>query len=317
MTVEQAIIVKLIARDDPLRLAALHVAMDEVPGPENRPGARVRELIEAETRSDAAGVRVEPVFGAFVDGRLASAVAVVDSPGRSALVFAPQTLREDTARLQATTEALSEVLVAARHAGVHVLQALVTPDAMGLAVALERAGFRYLTRLLYLERPCDEIPVNLGKSPGVDWLTYTPQRSKLFCEALEASYAQTLDCKELVGLRRTEDVLAGHRAAGAHDPNLWWVAMRGSAPVGVLLLARIPSVSAIELVYIGVAQPSRGQGFADVLLRRAAETVRTEGAKCLTLAVDRANRPARSLYARWGFRRRFARDAWIASPHHS
>ena len=137
----------------------------------------------------------------------------------------------------------------------------------------------------------------------------------MFCEALDASYAQTSDCKELVALRTTEDALAGHRASGSYDPRLWWVALRDSTPLGILLLARIDAASALEVVYIGVAQPMRGQGLADVLMHRAISAARRESATSLTLAVDRDNAPARALYSKWGFVQRFARDAWIATPH--
>jgi ribosomal protein S18 acetylase RimI-like enzyme len=198
---------------------------------------------------------------------------------------------------------------------VELLQALVAPGAEGLARALRGSDFRFLTRLLYLERAVTAPEPFRARVAGLEWLPFDPARERLFCEAMEASYAQTLDCKELVGLRTTENVLAGHRASGSYDPRLWWVAIRDSTPLGILLLARIDAASAIEVVYVGVAQSMRGQGLADALMHRALAAARRESATKLTLAVDRDNAPARALYAKWGFRERFARDAWIATSH--
>jgi ribosomal protein S18 acetylase RimI-like enzyme len=131
---------------------------------------------------------------------------------------------------------------------------------------------------------------------------------------LERSYAQSLDCPELTGVRTTSDVLAGHRATGEFDPGLWSVAMRGEEPVGILLLAPIPNASIAELVYCGVAQPARRKGVAHALLLRALTLTRSVSATSLTLAVDHRNVPARRLYDRWQFVPFAARAAWIATP---
>jgi GNAT superfamily N-acetyltransferase len=111
-----------------------------------------------------------------------------------------------------------------------------------------------------------------------------------------------------------EDILAGHRATGEHDPGLWWAAVRGGRPVGVLLLTRFPERRSLEVVYVGVAQVVRGQGVGDALMGLALEVCARLSATTLALAVDSANTFARRMYDRWGFEQTGARDAWIATP---
>ena len=116
-------------------------------------------------------------------------------------------------------------------------------------------------------------------------------------------------------MRTAAEVLAGHRTSGLFDPAHWWVVMRESQPVGVLLLCGVPGRAALEITYIGVAQPVRGTGVANALVKRAIEAVRSVNAGTLTLAVDRRNLPARRLYQRWFFRPIAMRDVFVASSH--
>jgi GNAT superfamily N-acetyltransferase len=166
----------------------------------------------------------------------------------------------------------------------------------------------YLKRAVSLGAPSTPAPL------GLEWVPYAPDRETLFERAIQRTYVQSQDCPELTDLRETADVLAGHRATGVFDPGLWWVAMRGDEPVGAILLNRLETEPALEVVYMGVAQLARGQGVADALLARAVDQAAGIGANILTLAVDQRNTPARRLYARWAFVETGVRDAWIASP---
>jgi len=296
----------------PEGLAALHLAMDAAgPGPGVSATSRVAEVVEHATRRSGG---LELLFGAYHGGRLVSAAVASESPGASALVFVPSLglnhLRED-----AGVAVLSALLEAAWNRSLKLLQVLLAPEATSLARVLSRAGFRYLTRLLYLRRdvPGPPRPAHTG-NPRLTWLSFRPDREALFCRALEESYARSLDCPELIGLRTMPEVLEGHRATGEHDAKLWWVALRDESVVGVLLLTRLAGRSAMEVVYVGVAQPARGQGVADVLLGRALDTCLTESVRTLALAVDHGNTPARRMYERWAFGQTGVRDAWIASP---
>jgi GNAT superfamily N-acetyltransferase len=220
--------------------------------------------------------------------------------------------------VEAAESALAALYQASRQRGLVVIEVLLPPADVRLPDVLSRAGFRHITRLIYLQRECSAAP-QAGphcclSSKDLTWDSYRSDTHRLFCEAVEASYVQSLDCPELGGLRKTDDVLAGHRAAGDFDPGFWWVASRGGVPVGVLLMNCFSSTGLAEIVYMGVAQPARGTGVADALLDQAERLAGGAGVKQLALAVDARNIPARRVYTRWRFTETGAREAWIATP---
>jgi mycothiol synthase len=289
---------------------ALHLALNAVaPSPPEPHASPVRDLLAQVARQS---LRLEPLFGAYRAGRLVSAAAAVESPGASAMVFAPSEgltpLRED-----AGVAVLERVKEAVWDRSIKLLQVLFKPEAPAFARLLDRAGFVYLTRLLYLQREARGATPSAADCAQVDWLPFTEEHEGLFLTALSASYVQSLDCPELKGIRTPREVLEGHRATGIHDPQLWWLALRGGEIVGVLLLTPLAGQSRMEIVYIGVVASARGKGVSDALLARALALCRRHGANILTLAVDHANTPARRMYDRWGFVHTNTRDAWIAT----
>lgn len=97
-----------------------------------------------------------------------------------------------------------------------------------------------------------------------------------------------------------EDIVAGHRATGEFDRNLWFVLCDGATGAGVLLLTRVPRSDVIELVYLGVVPAYRGRKVGDLLMRHAAAVISASRYTRLSLAVDAANLPAMKLYWRHG-----------------
>jgi len=290
-------------------ISALHVALD-APGDRSGQIARpVQELLDAVQRTQA-GTNL--VFAAYRRHHMESAVAAFSGGGAAAIVYVPH-LHYSKRTLQATQDAAGVLCEAAGEASIKLLEVLVDSAAEHAAHVLERCGFRYLTRLVYMNRPISGPVADSPVAPDLAWESYTSEREAVFLRALEVSYAESLDCPELTGLRTTKEVLEGHRATGEFDPAQWWVVSRDREPVGVLLLCGVPGQAAMEIVYLGVAQPVRGQGVANALIHRAMDTCRQQNAKDLTLAVDSRNRPARALYQRWRFRPIAMRDAWIAS----
>lgn len=292
-------------------LTAIHIALDAQPTGRGDAAEAVVEL------QAAAGRQVDTpllVFGGYRSRRLVGAVLAYDGGGSSALVYVPR-LQPSASQRTAVSDCLLALHTACKVREIKILEALLESDAHDAARSLERAGFRYLTRLVYLSRQVPGQQVDVTVADDVQWLSYTPDREGLFCRALDASYAESLDCPELTGLRTAEEILAGHRAAGLFDPAHWWVVTRENQPVGVLLLCGVPGRAALEIAYVGVAQTVRGTGVANALVKRAIETVRSANAVTLTLAVDRRNLPARRLYQRWFFRPVAMRDAWVASSH--
>ncbi len=301
---------QLSARDADF-IPALHLALD-VP---EVAGGDVAEPVEAflgapgrqETKSLL-------VFGGYRNQRIECAVFAYEGGGSSALVYVPR-LQRSGANRAAVSACLQELRAVCKLRGFKILEALLEADADVAARSLEGAGFRFLTRLVYLSRQIPGQHVNVKVSEDIQWLSYTLEREEFFCRALDATYTESLDCPELTGLRTAEEVLAGHRSSGLFDPAHWWVVARENQPVGVLLLCGVPGRAALEIAYIGVAQSVRGTGVANALVKRAVEAARSVNAATLTLAVDRRNLPARRLYQRWFFRAVAMRDAWIASSH--
>ncbi len=302
--------VRLLRREDPNHSTALHVALSAgLPGRAGRPDRRVAGLL-ADSRDRS--LSIELLVAAFQGEECLSAALAVESPGRAALVFVP----EDAAaadRCQATIACLQALQHAAMERRIILLEMLLPLDSERLAVSVRASGFRYLTRLLYLRRTVDPAACRLGPADDLRWVTYGAGQNELFADVVERTYAQSLDCPELTGLRPMSDVLAAHRAAGVFDPTLWSLALRRDEPVAVLLLNRLPRQPALEIVYMGVAQVARGTGVANDVLRRAVDAAGRLSATSLALAVDQRNAPARRVYARWGFAEFAARDAWIVT----
>ena len=225
--------VRRIPPDDVDYHRALRLAVDPGPSASRTSKPLVADLLAAGSRP---GCSLDLVFGAYQHDRLISTCAALESPGAAALVYVsdPNDSELKTRAVQAALEALK---AAAGERSLKLLEILQDPNGVDLAPTLKDAGFRYLTRLLYLRRYTHRSDPPLGETPGLTWVSYTPQVVALFCQALEASYVQSLDCPELTGLRPTTDVLAGHQACGIFDPSLWWVAKQGDRPVGVLLQA--------------------------------------------------------------------------------
>lgn len=306
--------IRLIPAASPDHHVALHLGFDVDPPPRGRaPASAVMHLLANVQRGTAS---IDLLLGAYRDDELVAVCLGVESPGAAALVVVSSDLVKKE-KLRATVALLKALQPLAWQRSIALLEVLVPPDSPAVGRALREAGFHRLTRLVYLERRIAIRGPSPNPSVGLTWIPYTSEREPLFEEAIDSTYVQSSDCPELTGLRRTADVLAGHRATGVFDPALWWVAERAGAPVGVILLNRIPSDRVLELVYMGVACEARGTGVGDALLRRALESDVGTGAKTLALAVDERNTPARRLYARWGFGETGTREAWIVSPSHT
>src|SRR5690606_2604680 len=127
-------------------------------------------------------------------------------------------------------------------------------------------------------------------------VTYSPDTHADFAATVQASYEQSLDCPALNGLRDIEDVLAGHRATGDFDPNLWTLLLEHDRPIGVSLLARLPYADSCELVYFGLVPAARGRGLGHLAMQHTLATLARTDLSRLTLAVDANNLPAYRLY---------------------
>ncbi|MHC4127185.1 MAG: GNAT family N-acetyltransferase [Planctomycetota bacterium] len=248
------------------------------------------------------------------DGRFDSTVLAVPSPGRTAMVFAshPAAATQTESIAQLIDHACRQVAAW----GVELAQALLDPSEDLDHRMLEAAGFLELAVLSYQERPIAKTtPPRPQWPPGVR-VRVEPYRNELerdLATILNRSYEQTLDCPGLYGLRRTEDIIAGHKATGRFDPSLWTLLWVDEQPAGVALINPFPGHKTSELVYIGLAPFARGRGLGRPLLRHGLCLLQGRRERSLTLAVDQRNTPALALYGAEGFQQAVLRVAMIRS----
>lgn len=246
--------------------------------------------------------------------RVRQAVLAVPSrpgTGRTAMAFTSQPgSEEEQAEVAAVLDRASRNLP-----GVRIVQGLLEPEETGALGAFRKAAFIGVGDLLYLRRswaPPGPIPPG-GWPEGVEVANWRPGDDPAVLEALDRSYAQTLDCPELCGLRDTRDVLDSHRSAGRFDPALWWIVRKGGCPSGALLMNPAPAQGNVELVYLGLAPELRGSGVARRLLSTGLHALAGRDERDVTLAVDTRNAPALRLYESQGFRP-FARRTALVRP---
>ncbi len=248
--------------------------------------------------------------------RVRQACLMVPGSGRTAMFFLsePAPGGDPGGNPVAYSERIACITAACGHAEaemaatVRLFQALPEPGESWLIGAYLGAGFQQISELEYLRRPRQWLrKVKPRAMPdGLRFVSVSEidssERTRVLMTALERTYAQTLDCPELCGMRETADVLDSHLKTGQFDPRIWTLAMLNGEPQGCLLLSRVPEQRACELVYLGLAPVLRGMGVASGLLAHGLELPLGDIVDSITCAVDGRNTPAKALYDRFGFR---------------
>lgn len=279
------------AQPEELR-AAFHLFFRKLPHDEQsrRVERGLRLIREGEYRPDSVWLAVA--------GKVIAGVLIAQAlPGASAILWPPvvQELSEEDRLADALVRHAKTVL---RRQGTRVAHALLTEDELKDAEALVRNGFSRVTRLWYLRHDLQSVPSWESSLTFRACLECDPE---LFQQTLMRTYVGSLDCPELNGVRSAEEILAGHRAQGQHNPSRWWLACSGREPVGVLLLSDVPSLGGWELAYLGIVPEARGRGLGLALGFKALAEAARGNAPHLTLAVDERNQPAWNLYRGLGF----------------
>lgn len=249
-------------------------------------------------------------------GRMLGSVLLVPNRGATAMLFVGQaTGWGDTS---AVVDLIKACCDGPGRSPARVVQSLIDPGQVVEGQVLERAGLTKLAKLIYMQRSIEPgehrmpRPTALGgcESPRIE--TYSEPAHADFARAIEASYVDTLDCPGLVGLRQTDQIIAGHRATGRFDPANWLVYFDPQdEPIAVLLLAEVAQGGAHELVYLGVSPAYRGKGVGGVLVNYAISESARQGGGRLYLAVDDRNDPAVRLYTSLGFRASTRKLAYV------
>ena len=301
--------IESLASTDPRRDAALRLLLTRQGESSQDVKRRIRRL-KAHLSSRPA--RLGAVLAASVDGQLVSSAIVIESPGRLGAAFAPAEAGSSLRR-RATAALLNRAKEHAWERSLAMLQVLFDRNTQHDSAMLTEAGFDFLAELIYLERSAhDPSPQHTAPSE-LEFVPYAARAERRFLDVLDLTYQDSRDCPRLAGIRRTDEVLATHRATGVYDPANWLLATLDGQSAGVLLLSGVEGRRAFEVVYMGVAPAFRGRGLGHAILAQAVRICRQNQRADLILAVDRANSPARKLYQRWSFREVSRRFAWFAA----
>jgi len=289
-------------------------------GPEaGEPLAAGRRFVQA---APSFGIDLNLMFATMDPGRrpvIGHVALGVVGAGRTAMMFVSSGHRvsDDQAERVAAVESLCTALEGLGR--VRIAQALPEPGEVGLVRSLVSAGFRVLGDLAYMRRPLSradrdaeapDLPRGLVLRQVISIERGDADRA-LLASALERSYEDTLDCPELCGLRRIEDVIDSHKATGEWRSDLWWLVLAGDRAEGCVLLNHCPEQGSVELVYLGLSSSIRGRGVGRAVMERAIPRAARIGASSITCAVDRRNAPAIALYQRLGFREFSSRTALV------
>ncbi|MEM6504893.1 MAG: GNAT family N-acetyltransferase [Planctomycetota bacterium] len=250
------------------------------------------------------------------NGRILGSVLLVPNHGSTAMLFVGQAMGwSDTSAVVGLIRAVCE---GPGRSGVSVIQSLIDPGQVVEGQVLERAGLSRLAKLIYMQKSIEPgehrvpRPLALGGCENPTIATYSDASHADFARAIEASYVDTLDCPGLVGMRQTDQIIAGHKGTGRFNPRNWLGYFdEAGEPIAVLLLAEVAQGSGMELVYLGVSKPYRGKRIGSTLMSFAvSETARLGGTR-LYLAVDDRNDPAVRLYTSMGFRASTRKVAYV------
>ncbi len=273
--------------------AALQLVFEHLPEPDRT--TVIQSLLATEAEPNRPG----GLFEARRDERLVGAVWAQLQPGAVAVVWPPHLASEEQnpqvsrALLDASNHFLQDQQVV-------MAQTLLTSPDDPSATDLKIAGFSYLADLIYMV--CGE--ERLAATALPDELEFEPYRETQHARLAQlvlATYVETQDCPELNGVRQIEDVLAGYRATGCFQPELWAFARHQGQDVGCVLLADHPQAEQVELVYMGLLPEARGQGFGRQIAQYSQAKAYGLGRRRLILAVDGRNEPALRAYQAGGF----------------
>lgn len=269
-------------------------------------GRRMRAALVQEAVEDDRAGRVD-LSGLWVarrgeGGRIVGALLTQALPGRATAVWTPRaTAVWDRAEVAAAL--VRGALEGLREDGVAIAQAVLhaEDDPRG-AADLGRGGMPHVTDLVYLRRATSAPPSSRTAPMRLDWRGADEVGERALCEALEATYAGSLDMPEIEGTRSIDEVLEGHRGAPGHRPALWRLGTLAGEPgaAAVLLLAAPPDRDAWEVIYLGLTPAARGRGLGAEAVAHAVELARPH-AGAIELAVDARNAPAAKLYRAAGF----------------
>lgn len=277
------------------------------PDPLDSPASRVEHFLRSLAIQ---GLKLDWKLAVVRDGRPIVGCVGIISPGRTALILSSP-LTAPSPHDGVMIRILRAIEIDARRRRLVLLQTLAPAEARATAANVQAAGYKYLADLRYLTMWAPRSRSAPGGAAPLALESYAPANEGVFVRTLGKTHQGSLDCPGLEGLRSLEDIMHSHRHTGLHDPSLWLLGRVQDKPVGVLLLTRVPSQRALELVYMGVVPEARGHGYGRRFVEVAIEQAVREGSEYLVLAVDRCNHFALKTYQALGFTETDRRLAWV------
>lgn len=232
--------------------------------------------------------------------RCVAAAVIVKAPGKTGMLFHTPATGDGVDR-ESLAKLVRCICRSAIEEGLSMVQTILNPDARGDVEVLERGGMIKLGSFVHLKldlaknRPFE-------RDSSLQWRDYDHFTEEELIDVISQTYAGSLDCPGLVGVREIPDVLEGHKAAGVFCPEAWWIVERGGTTAGCILVNDSAVSPSAETVYMGTVPRHRRCGVARALLSRAADQARERGREAIALAVDADNRYATSLYTSQGYR---------------
>jgi mycothiol synthase len=268
--------------------AAMECVLGRIPAEQR--SERVRQCVDLLV---SGAIDPRGVWVARDENRIVAAQVCVLLAGAACLFWLPSAAEDVADHL------VRAALDGCRDKGCKIAQALPSADEEPWAAPLRRQGFRTITHLYPLKHDLSELPP-MPLTP-LRFVPYHLAEADAFATVLEQTYAGTLDCPELNGVRNIDEIITGHRAQGRFHADYWWLVYEGPTAVGVVMLMELPDGLTWELAYVGLIPNWRGCGHGRTLVLHAMHALYRRLAASLTLAVDERNIPARRLYQNLGF----------------
>ena len=204
---------------------------------------------------------------------------------------------------------------------IQAVQCFLRPEQTQLAQALDRQlDFHQAALLDYLTASALPAPPRADDGDtarGQPSCRFVPARSREGLIPIVAeTYAESADCGQIEPPQTVAETLAGYETIGQSGRRLWFtietVGTPGPPePAGCLLLADHGPGCPVELVYVGIVPRFRRRGFGRRAVRHARLVAAERCRTAVIVAVDRANRPARSVYAAEGYRPVATQAVWF------
>jgi GNAT superfamily N-acetyltransferase len=289
------------------------------------------ELLYQHLRPDTRAVQIEQarrdlnpsdVWRAGAAEKPAGVLLAHFSAGKTGWLMSP-VLATAPGATGSTTQELARLLIARAAEDlerrgarlVHTLLALRS----ALAAAFQAAGFARITEIVRMVRAADPPVAPPIRVPGVELVEADCTRREMLLRWLDETSRGSLDCPELEGLRPAAEVLESYQeeTAAVRSTQRVFVARRGAALAGGILIRCFADEREVELQYMGVLPAERGRGIGRALTARALEAARESGAQRVAVSADVRNRPAIEIYRSLGFRESERRAVWVRVPGRS